>query len=164
MKWGSSTVGRVSAAVAPVAPPAAAAQGASNPPRPARCPPAVGLPIDQSDSMSGRFGEVREATRNVVDALDDKPSCVTIIGFGTVARTARSDVDVSDDDAGRGLEDDVDVLDSGEGTGGATNRDAALTAAGSHDLSRNLPCACGPASSELIPASTASTSSTTTRA
>jgi hypothetical protein len=129
--------GRVSAAlavVALVAPPATAARDVANPSWPARCPLAVGLLIDQSDSMSGRFGEVRQATRNVVDALRDKPSKVTIIGFGTEARTVRSDVDVSADDSRRRLKDDIDLLDVGEGTGGATNWDAALAAAATHDL------------------------------
>ncbi|QQQ78184.1 VWA domain-containing protein [Saccharothrix sp. 6-C] len=136
-KWGSSMLGRVSAAllaVALVAPPATAEQAVPNPPWPARCPLAVGLLIDQSGSMSGRFGEVRQATRNVVDALRDKPSKVTIIGFGTVARTVRSDVDVSDDDSRRQLKDDVDLLEVGEGTGSATNWEAALAAAAAHDL------------------------------
>ncbi|MEU4742624.1 vWA domain-containing protein [Actinosynnema sp. NPDC023658] len=121
-------------AVVLLAPPATAAQDVTNPPWPARCPLAVGLLIDQSDSMSGRFGEVRQATRNVVDALRDKPSKVTIIGFGTEARTIRSGVDVSDDSSRRRLKDDVDLLDVGEGTGGATNWDAALAAAAAQDL------------------------------
>jgi hypothetical protein len=129
------------------APAAAAAQG--NPPWPARCPLKLGLLIDQSDSMDSRFGEVREATRNVIDALRDKPSEVTIIGFGTTARTIRSGVDVSDADRRRSLKDDVDELSTGDATGGATNWDAALAAAHPLDLdvvvliSDGLPTAYG---------------------
>ncbi|MBB5807953.1 hypothetical protein F4560_007721 [Saccharothrix ecbatanensis] len=124
----------VLAAAAFLTPPTVAAQDVVNPPWPARCPMELGLLVDQSDSMGSRFGEVREATRNVIDALRDKPSKVTVIGFGTTARIVQSDVDVSDADLRRGLKDDVDRLDTGDSTGGATNWDAALAAAGSHGV------------------------------
>ncbi|WP_158846647.1 VWA domain-containing protein [Saccharothrix deserti] len=137
MKWGTSVFGRISAVLAAavfLAPPAVAAQDVANPPWPARCPLELGLLVDQSDSMGSRFGEVREATRNVIDALRDKPSRVTVIGFGTTARTVQSDVDVSDTGLRRGLKDDIDQLDTGDSTGGATNWDAALATAESHGV------------------------------
>jgi uncharacterized protein YegL len=140
LKWETSASGRIGGVLAVLAvtllpaPPAVAGQDVENPPWPARCPVELALLVDQSDSMTGRFGEVREATRNVIDALRDKPSRVTVIGFGTTARTVRSDVDVSDTDLRHGLKDDIDRLDVNDSTGGATNWDAALTLAGSHGV------------------------------
>ncbi|AXX32189.1 VWA domain-containing protein [Actinosynnema pretiosum subsp. pretiosum] len=118
--------------VAPLA--AGAAQGAPNPQWPAECPLSIGLLIDESSSMQGRFDDVREATRNVVDSLRDKPSKVTIIEFGTTAQTFRAGVDASDADARGRLKEDVDLLRAGEEVGGATNWDAGLSVAEAHGL------------------------------
>ena len=65
---------------------ATAQQDAPNPPWPSHCPLRLGLVVDQSESMAARFGEVREAASNVVDALRDKHSEISIIGFGTGRR------------------------------------------------------------------------------
>lgn len=112
----------------------AAAQDVANPPWPSSCPLKLGLLVDRSTSMGARFGDVREATRNVVDALRDKRSEVTIIGFGTVASALGSPVDVSDEDARHDLKDRIDDLDTGGDVGGATNWEAALTTARPLDL------------------------------
>jgi hypothetical protein len=98
----------------------------ANPPWPAACPLRLGLLIDQSSSMDPRFGEVREAASNVVDALRDKRSEVSIIGFDTDAQVIRSAVDVSDDDSRHGLKDQIEDLSTNDG---ATNWEAALLAA-----------------------------------
>lgn len=107
---------------------------APNPPWPARCPLRLGLVIDQSSSMEARFGDVREAARNVVDSLRDKPSEVSIIGFGTDAEVISSAVDVSDDGARHQLKDQIDALDAHDGDNSATNWEAALAAARELDL------------------------------
>jgi len=118
----------VFAAAMLMASPVAAAQDVTNPPWPKRCPLKIGLLVDQSDSMSARFEEVREATSNVIDALRDKPSQVTIVGFGTIARTVRAGVEVSRSDDRHDLKDAIEELDTGDSTGGATNWDAAFSA------------------------------------
>ncbi|KOV90037.1 vWA domain-containing protein [Nocardia sp. NRRL S-836] len=112
----------------------AAAQDVPNPPWPKACPLKLGLLVDRSDSMGARFDDVREATRNVIDALRDKRSEITVVGFGTVAGSVGSAVDVSDEDARRRLKDDVDDLETGGDVGGATNWEAALSAVRPLDL------------------------------
>jgi len=80
--------------------------------------------------MEPRFDEVRAAASNVVDALRDKNSQVSIIGFGTDAQVVRSAVDVSDDDSRHQLKDQVNNLSARDGDNdGATNWEAALLAA-----------------------------------
>lgn len=79
--------------------------------------------------MDARFDDVREAAGNVVDALRDKPSEVTIIGFGTTAKIVESTVDVSDEDARHQLKDQIGDLAANGGDNSATNWEAALTAA-----------------------------------
>ncbi|MGW5723415.1 vWA domain-containing protein [Amycolatopsis sp. NPDC003865] len=107
----------------------------ANPPWPAHCPLRLGLLIDQSTSMEPRFGKVREAASNVVDALRDKRSEVSIIGFGTDAQVIRSGVDVSDDDSRHQLKDQIEDLSVRDGSNdGATNWEAALLAAKGLDL------------------------------
>ena len=106
---------------------ATAQAGVANPPWPAQCPLKLGLLMDQSSSMHSRFGDVREAARNVVDALRDKRSEVSVIGFGTDAEVVSAAVDVSDQAARRALKDDIDDLDT-HIIGGATNWEAALAA------------------------------------
>lgn len=127
-----ATVAFAAAIAALTAQPAAAqttaAQPTANPPWPAQCPLELGLLVDQSSSMSARFGDVRTATGNVVDALRDKRSEVTVVGFGSGAEVTMSAVDVSDDGARRGLKEAINDLDPHGGDGGATNWEAALTA------------------------------------
>ncbi|GAA3888581.1 hypothetical protein GCM10022243_61830 [Saccharothrix violaceirubra] len=106
--------------------PAPAKADVPNPAWPSRCPLKLGLLIDQSYSMSSRFVEVREAASNVIDALRDKKSEITIIGFGGVATTIDSAVDVSDDDDRRALKETVKRIDTGD-SGEGTNWEAALT-------------------------------------
>ncbi|MGH3878558.1 MAG: vWA domain-containing protein [Actinophytocola sp.] len=108
---------------------ATAQQSVPNPPWPSHCPLRLGLVVDQSDSMAAKFGEVREAASNVVDALRDKRSEISIIGFGTDAEVIRSDVDTSDDDARHQLKDQIDGLSAHDGDDSATNWEAALLAA-----------------------------------
>ena len=115
---------------------AAAQPNVPNPPWPARCPLKLGLVVDQSSSMSAQFDDVRAASRNVVDALRDKPSEVTIIGFGTDAKIIRSGVDVSDEGERHRLKDEIDGLDAHTDDDSATNWDAALTSA--HALSLDV--------------------------
>ncbi|WP_166663873.1 vWA domain-containing protein [Actinophytocola oryzae] len=112
---------------------AAAQPNTPNPPWPARCPLRLGLVVDQSSSMAQRFGDVREAARNVVDSLRDKHSEVSIIGFDADAEVVARAVDVSDDDARHDLKDRIDELEANAGAGGATNWEAALVAARSLD-------------------------------
>jgi von Willebrand factor type A domain len=81
--------------------------------------------------MRGRFGEVREASKNVVDGLRDKRSEVTVVGFATNAAVITSAVDVSDQDARQGLKRTIDGLDA---DGGATNWAAAMDEVYSLDL------------------------------
>lgn len=114
--------------------PAPAQPSVPNPAWPSRCPLRLGLVVDQSSSMTARFGEVREAAGNVVDALRDKPSEVTIIGFGTTAEVIAPVVDVSDDDARHDLKDRVGELTAHDGADSATNWEAALIAAGEQRL------------------------------
>lgn len=114
--------------------PAAAQPNVPNPPWPSRCPLRLGLIVDQSSSMNARFSDVREAARNIVDSLRDKPSEVTIIGFGTAAEVIGSAVDVSDEDARHRLKDQIDELTAHDGDDSATNWEAALTAAGEPHL------------------------------
>jgi hypothetical protein len=109
-------------------------EAAPNPPWPASCPLRLGLVVDQSSSMVGRFGDVREAARNVVDSLRDKPSEVSIIGFGTDAEVISAAVDVSNDDARHQLKDRIDELDAHDGDDSATNWEAAFVAARTLDL------------------------------
>jgi hypothetical protein len=102
----------------------------ANPPWPAHCPLRIGLLIDQSSSMAPRFDEVREAASNVVDALRDKHSEVSIVDFGTDARVVRSAVDISDDDSRHQLKEEIGDLSPHNGDNdGATNWEAALLAA-----------------------------------
>ncbi|WP_328644901.1 VWA domain-containing protein [Amycolatopsis sp. NBC_00348] len=102
----------------------------ANPPWPAHCPLRIGLLIDQSSSMEPRFDEVREAASNVVDALRDKHSEVSIIDFGTDARVVRSAVDISDDDSRHQLKEQIGDLSAHDGDNdGATNWEAAFLAA-----------------------------------
>jgi hypothetical protein len=84
--------------------------------------------------MDARFGEVREAAANVVDALRDKPSEVTIIGFGTTAEVIRSAVDVSDEGTRHELKDQINDFGTLGGDDSATNWAAALTTAGESSL------------------------------
>jgi hypothetical protein len=79
--------------------------------------------------MADKFGEVREAASNVVDALRDKRSEISIIGFGTDAEVIRSGVDASDDDSRHQLKDQIDGLSAHDGDSSATNWQAALLAA-----------------------------------
>lgn len=79
--------------------------------------------------MADRFGEVREAASNVVDALRDKRSEISIIGFGTDAEVIRSDVDASDDDSRHQLKDQIGGLSAHDGDNSETNWEAALLAA-----------------------------------
>ncbi len=111
-----------------------AAADVANPPWPSKCPLKVGLLVDQSDSMASRFSDVREATRNVVDALRDKPSEVSLVGFGTTARVFGTAVPVANDDDRHRLKDEIDQLDTGTDVGGATNWQAALAAVQPLDL------------------------------
>src|SRR5947207_11443677 len=94
------------------APAAEAQPNTPNPPWPSSCPLRLGLVIDRSSSMASRFDKVREAASNVVDSLRDKPSRVTIIGFGTAAEVLWPDVDVSNDDARHRLKDQIGDLDT----------------------------------------------------
>lgn len=114
--------------------PAGAQADVANPPWPARCPLRLGLVVDRSSSMDGRFGEVREAAANVVDALRDKPSEVTIIGFGTAAEVVRSAVDVSDEETRHQLKDQINDFGTLGGDDSATNWEAALSTAGKSSL------------------------------
>lgn len=84
--------------------------------------------------MANRFDEVREAASNVVDSLRDKPSEVTIIGFGTGAEVLWSDVRVSDDDARHELKGQIGDLGTYGGDSSATNWEAAIVAAGESRL------------------------------
>lgn len=108
--------------------PVAAQPGVPNPPWPARCPLRLGLIVDRSSSMSARFNDVREAASNVVDSLRDKPSEVTIIGFGSSAEVIGPSVNVSDEDSRHQLKDQIGQLTAHDGEDGATNWEAALTA------------------------------------
>lgn len=106
--------------------PATAAQETPNPPWRANCPARVGILIDQSESMSGRFGDVRTAVSNVVDALRNKRSEVTIVGFGTAANIVATGVDVSDNDKRHDLKNQINGLDALGGDSGGTNWQAAF--------------------------------------
>lgn len=108
---------------------AAAQPNVPNPPWPASCPLRLTLVVDQSSSMIARFPDVREAARNVVDALRDRKSEVSIIGFGTDAEIVSQAVDVSHEEARHELKDRIDTLAAHEGDASATNWEAALTAA-----------------------------------
>jgi uncharacterized protein YegL len=99
-----------------------------NPPWRAHCPATLGILVDQSASMSGRFGEVRTAVSDVVDAMRDKRSEVTVVGFGTAATVIRSAVDVSNSDARHDLKDQIGNLDALGGNDGGTNWEAAFNA------------------------------------
>jgi hypothetical protein len=106
-----------------------AQESTPNPPWPSHCPLRLGLVVDQSSSMAARFEEVREAASNVVDALRDKSSEASIIGFGTTAEVIRSAVDVSDEDSRHELKDQIVGLSAYSGDDSATNWEAALLAA-----------------------------------
>jgi hypothetical protein len=106
----------------------------ANPPWPAHCPLRLGLLIDQSSSMEPRFDQVREAASNVVDALRDKRSEVSLIGFGTDAQLIEPAADVSDDDSRHQLKDRIGDLSVRDDDAGATNWEAALLAAKGLDL------------------------------
>jgi hypothetical protein len=108
--------------------PATPAQGTSNPPWRAHCPARVGILVDQSASMAERFGDVRTAVGDVVDALRDKRSEVTIVGFGTAADVIAAGVDVSDSDKRRDLKTRINNLGALDGNAGGTNWQAALDA------------------------------------
>jgi len=108
---------------------AAAQQSVPNPPWPSHCPLRLGLVVDQSNSMANKFDEVREAASNVVDALRDKRSDISIIGFGTDAEVVRSDVDASDEDSRHQLKDQIVGLSAHDGDDSATNWEGALLAA-----------------------------------
>lgn len=84
--------------------------------------------------MADKFDRVREAASNVVDALRNKHSEVSVIGFGTNAEVMRSAVDVSDDDSRHELKDQIDGLSARDGNDSATNWEAALLAARELDL------------------------------
>jgi hypothetical protein len=100
-----------------------------NPPWPQRCPLKLGLLVDQSSSMNPRFGEVRQETKNVVDALRDKPSEITVIGFAGDARVIRAAVNVSDETARHELKKDIDKLNTIGFVGSGTNWESALALA-----------------------------------
>jgi hypothetical protein len=123
------TVAFVFVVLSGLAPAAEAQPIIPNPPWPSHCPLRLGLVIDRSSSMADRFDEVREAASNVVDSLRDKPSEVTIIGFGTGAEVLSSDVDVSDEDARHELKDQIRDLQTYGGDDSATNWEAAIVAA-----------------------------------
>lgn len=106
--------------------PSASAAETPNPPWRAHCPARVGILIDQSQSMSGRFGEVRTAVSDAVDALRNNRSEMTIVGFGTTANVLAAGVDVSDSDKRHALKSQVDNLDALDGDAGGTNWQAAL--------------------------------------
>lgn len=108
------------------------ASAVPNPDWPAACPLRLGLVVDRSSSMADRFDEVREAARNVVDSLRDKPSELSIIGFGTTAEVVMSAVDVSDENARADLKARIGELGPYEDDNGATNWEAALDTA--HEL------------------------------
>jgi von Willebrand factor type A domain-containing protein len=101
----------------------------ANPAWPQHCPLKLGLLVDQSSSMEPQFGEVRQATKNVVDALRDKRSEVTVIGFASDAKVIRAAVDVSDEAARHELKKDIDELDTVSFFGGGTNWESALALA-----------------------------------
>lgn len=101
----------------------------ANPPWPQHCPLKLGLLVDQSSSMDPRFDEVRQATKNVVDALRDKRSEITVIRFAGDARVIRSAVNVSDEAARHELKKDIDRLDTEGFFGSGTNWESALTLA-----------------------------------
>lgn len=103
-----------------------AAQETPNPPWRAHCPAQVGILIDQSESMSGRFGDVRTAVSDVVDSLRDKRSEVTIVGFGTAASVIATAVDVSNDDKRHELKNQIGDLGALGGDEGGTNWQAAF--------------------------------------
>lgn len=102
----------------------------ANPPWPQRCPLKLGLLVDQSSSMNFVFNEVREAAKNVVDALRDKRSEVTVIGFAGDAKVIGAAVNVSDQAARQQLKENIDKLDTVGGLfGGGTNWESALVLA-----------------------------------
>ncbi|KAA2261290.1 VWA domain-containing protein [Solihabitans fulvus] len=99
----------------------------ANPAWPSQCPLKLALMVDQSTSMTPRFDAVRDAARNVVDALRDKHSEVTLIGFGSGATVVTPLVDVADTSARDRLKNSVDDLGPLSGWDGGTNWEAALT-------------------------------------
>ena len=117
------------------APPANAAP-VPEPAWPAKCPLRVGLILDQSASLAAGFGDVQQASQDLVDALRDHPSEVMVAGFGTTASVVHPLTDVSTKPARNAVKKairDLDTFSNASGHG-ATNWEAALQLAESSQV------------------------------
>jgi len=103
---------------------------------PAKCPLRVGLFLDQSSSLAAGFGDVKNASQDLVDALRDHPSEVMVAGFGTNASVVHPLTDVSTKPGRTAVKKAIRGLDTfNDSSGqGATNWEAALQLAESSEV------------------------------
>lgn len=102
-----------------------------NPPWQQHCPQRIVLLVDLSESMEPNLDVVRQSSRALIDALRGAPNEVAVIALGTNAVVAVPVTDVGADEPRQELKAQIDDLNLLEGVLGATNWEAAFTAAGS---------------------------------
>lgn len=100
-----------------------------NPPWQQQCPLRIALVVDLSESMAPSLDAVRQSAGDMIDALRGAPNQLAVITLGTDAVVAVPPTDVGADEPRRQVKSDIDDLQLLEGDLGATNWDAAFTAA-----------------------------------
>jgi von Willebrand factor type A domain len=104
-----------------------------NPGWPGKCPLRLVIVVDLSTSMDPNLPQVKQSTRDLIDALRGAPNQVAVVAFGAAAAVAIPMGDVSDEDNRARMKDSVDTIALLPGDGGGTNWEFALTTAATLD-------------------------------